>query len=165
MAKRMHTPKKRGFDSPQQEVYLSMWRTYDRLRAMEEALFDQWNLTAQQYNVLRLLEAKHPRPMPTLQLSARLISRSPDITRMLDKLEEQGWIARSRSTEDRRAVMVALTSEGRTQLREMAAHVKAMHVAQLGHLTVGQTRDLLALLEIARAPHEPEGSDWKTGKK
>jgi DNA-binding MarR family transcriptional regulator len=162
MAKRIHTPKKRGFDSPQQEVYLSMWRTYDRLRAIEEALFDQWNLTAQQYNVLRLLEAKHPEPMPTLQLSARLISRAPDITRMLDKLEEQGWLQRARSTEDRRAVMVALTTKGRSQLKEMASKVKAMHVAQIGHLTVEQMRDLLALLEAARAPHEPEGSDWKT---
>lgn len=163
MSKRVRTPKKRGFDSPQQQVYLSMWRTYDRLRAIEEALFDQWNLTAQQYNVLRLLEAKHPEPLPTLQLSARLISRSPDITRMLDKLEEQGWIQRERSTEDRRAVMVALKPKGRTKLRDMAAQVKAMHVAQLGHLTVEQMRDLLALLEVARAPHEPEGSDWKTG--
>jgi hypothetical protein len=58
--------------------------------------------------------------------------------------------------------MVALTTKGRSQLKEMASKVKAMHVAQLGHLTVEQMRDLLALLEVARAPHEPEGSDWKT---
>ena len=161
MTKKGSTAKKKAFDSPQQQVYLSMWRTYDRLRAIEEALFDRWNLTAQQYNVLRLLEAKHPDPLPTLQLSARLISRAPDITRILDKLEDQGWIQRDRSTADRRAVLVALTPKGRLQLKEMATEVKRMHVAQLGHLTVEQMRDLLALLEIARAPHEPQGSDWK----
>lgn len=164
MAKTGHIAKKRGFDSPQQEVYLSMWRTYDRLRAIEEMLFDSWNVTAQQYNVLRLLEAKHPEPLPTLKLSALLISRAPDITRILDKLEEQGWIQRERSTLDRRAVMVALTPKGRHLLQEMAVQVKQMHVAQVGHLTVDQRQELLRLLEIVRAPHEPENSDWKTGK-
>lgn len=154
--------KTRRFDSPQQQVYLSLWRTYDRLRALEESLFDRWNLTAQQYNVLRLLEGKHPAPIPTLQLSARLISRAPDITRMLDKLEFQGWIARERSTEDRRAVMVALTPKGVTLLKEIANPVKQMHVAQVGHLTVDQVRSLVELLDAVRAPHEPEGSDWKT---
>jgi DNA-binding MarR family transcriptional regulator len=155
------TSKKRRFDSPQQQVYLTLWRTYDRLRAIEEALFDRWNLTAQQYNALRLLESKHPVPIPTLQLSAKLISRSPDITRMLDKLETQGWIQRERSKEDRRAVLVGLTLKGVKLLAEIANPVKQMHVAQLGHLTVDQMRSLLELLEVVRAPHEPDGSDWK----
>ncbi|MFN6162303.1 MAG: MarR family winged helix-turn-helix transcriptional regulator [Planctomycetota bacterium] len=154
--------KKRRFDSPEQQVYLSLWRSYDRLRAIEEALFNRWNLTAQQYNVLRLLEAKHPEAIPTLQLSSKLISRAPDITRMLDKLETQGWIRRDRSSEDRRAVLVALTPKGLALVKEMASSVKQMHVAQVGHLTVDQTRSLLELLEVVRAPHEPMDSDWKT---
>ena len=154
--------KKRRFDSPEQQVYLSLWRSYDRLRAIEEALFNRWNLTAQQYNVLRLLEAKHPEAIPTLQLSSKLISRAPDITRMLDKLETQGWIRRDRSSEDRRAVLVALTPKGLALVKEMASSVKQMHVAQVGHLTVDQPRSLLELLEVVRAPHEPMDSDWKT---
>lgn len=162
MGNLVNSAKKRRFDSAEQQVYLSLWRTYDRLRAIEEALFDRWNLTAQQYNVLRLLEAKHPEPMATLQLSAKLVSRAPDITRMLDKLEGQGWIVRERSSEDRRAVLVALTPKGLALLKEMAGPVKHMHVAQTGHLTVDQMRSLLELLEIARAPHEPVDSDWKS---
>jgi DNA-binding MarR family transcriptional regulator len=90
-------PKKRKFDSPEQEAYLALWRTYDRLRAIEEQLFSQWQISAQQYNVMRLLDAAHPQPIPTLTLSARLISRAPDITRMLDKLETSGYIVRGRS--------------------------------------------------------------------
>lgn len=154
--------KKRRFDSSQQQVYLSLWRTYDRLRALEEAVFDRWSLTAQQYNVLRLLEAKHPEPIPTLQLSARLISRAPDITRMLDKLEGEEWIRRERSSEDRRAVLVGLTQKGLALLREMEASVKQMHVAQVGHLTVDQMRSLIELLRLVRSPHETDESDWKT---
>src|SRR5262245_22270781 len=78
------------FDSPEQEAFLNLWRTYDRLRALEDDLFGRYELTGQQYNALRLLRAAHPEPVPTLALAARLISRAPDITRLLDRLEERG---------------------------------------------------------------------------
>src|ERR1700722_733323 len=89
--------KPRRFDSPQQEAYLALWRTYDRLRSLEDELFANFELTAQQYNLLRLLRAAQT-PVPTLTLAERLISRAPDITRMLDKLETHGFITRTRST-------------------------------------------------------------------
>src|SRR5437764_2822231 len=86
----------RRFDSPEQEAFLSLWRTYDRLRALEDELFARFDLTPQQYNALRLLRAEHPEPVPTLALAERLVSRAPDITRLLDKLEQRGLIARTR---------------------------------------------------------------------
>ena len=55
----------RHFDSIEQEAWLALWRTYDRLRAIEDELFAHWELTPQQYNVLRLLKADHPQPMAT----------------------------------------------------------------------------------------------------
>src|SRR5450755_4254427 len=79
----------RRFDSLEQEVFLNLWRTYDRLRALEDELFSRYDLTPQQYNVLRLLKAEHPQALPTLVLANRLVSRAPDITRMLDKLEQR----------------------------------------------------------------------------
>src|SRR5438105_9824223 len=84
------------FDSLEQEVFLNLWRTYDRLRALEDELFGRYELTPQQYNVLRLLRAQHPQTLPTLTLGERLVSRAPDITRMLDKLEQRGLIERQR---------------------------------------------------------------------
>src|SRR5438309_5860979 len=86
----------RRFDSLEQEAFLSLWRTYDRLRALEDELFARFDLTPQQYNALRLLRAEHPDPVPTLALADRLVSRAPDITRLLDKLEQRGLIGRSR---------------------------------------------------------------------
>ena len=80
------SPRPKRFDSPQQEVFLNLWRTYDRLRALEDELFGRHGLTAQQYNALRLLRAAHPGKVPTLALATRLVSRAPDITRLLDKL-------------------------------------------------------------------------------
>ena len=70
----------RRFDSPQQECYLNLWRTYDRLRMIEDGLFAQHDLTAQQYNALRLLRAEQPAALPTLVLAGKLVSHAPDIT-------------------------------------------------------------------------------------
>ena len=102
----------RAFDSPEQEVYLNLWRTYDRLRAFEDELFARHDLTAQQYNALRLLRAAKPDGLRTLELAGRLISRAPDITRLLDRLETRGLIARTRLSDNRRVVQVVLTEGG-----------------------------------------------------
>lgn len=151
----------RHFDSPQQEAYLSLWRTYDRLRAFEDELFAEWELTPQQYNLLRLLRASAPEPTPTLSLVSRLVSRAPDITRMLDKLETAGLIHRSRSATDRRAVLVSITEVGLTLLKKIAEPLRLCHERQLGHLTEEEVHALTGLLRIARAPHEPAESPWK----
>src|SRR5215204_4618176 len=108
---------KRRFDSPQQEAFLSLWRTYDRLRALEDELFARYDLTPQQYNALRLLRAEHP--VPTLALADRLVSRAPDITRLLDKLEQRGLVARTRKPGDRRSVLVGITPSGAALLDEI----------------------------------------------
>ena len=153
-------PATRRFDSPQQEAYLALWRTYDRLRALEDELFARFNLTAQQYNLLRLLRAAHE-PVPTLALADRLVSRAPDITRMLDKLEERKLLTRNRSKEDRRTVLVAITDRGATLLDKFADPLRECHERQLGHLSAAELKSLVALLNLARAPHEPPDRPWK----
>src|SRR5438309_9283104 len=90
------SPTAARFDSPEQEVFLNLWRTYDRLRALEDELFARYDLTAQQYNALRLLRGEHPAGLPTLALAGRLVSRAPDITRLIDKLESRGLVERDR---------------------------------------------------------------------
>jgi DNA-binding MarR family transcriptional regulator len=151
----------RRFDSPQQEAFLSLWRTYDRLRSLEDELFGRHGLTAQQYNALRLLRAAHPRRVATLTLGARLISRAPDITRLLDRLADRGLIERERLAQNRRVVHVGITPAGISLLDELAAEVHACHARQLGHLEQGEVCTLVELLRKARAPHEPEDSTWR----
>ena len=151
---------KRRFDSPQQEAFLNLWRTYDRMRMLEEQLFERYGLTPQQYNALRLLRAAHPDSIPTLSIAARLISRAPDITRLLDKLSERKLIDRQRPADNRRTVMVNITRAGIELLDQLASDVRDCHARQLGHLSASQMRTLIDLLQKARAPHEPEGSDW-----
>jgi DNA-binding MarR family transcriptional regulator len=150
-----------GFDSLEQEVFLNLWRTYDRLRALEEELFSDYDLTPQQYNALRLLRAAHPGGLPTLALAGRLVSRAPDITRLLDRLQRRGLVRRDRPADNRRVVRVAITDAGLELLRKLAGPVRACHARQLGHLSATQLREFVALLHEARRPHEdPEGS-WR----
>jgi len=151
---------RRHFDSPQQEVFLSLWRTYDRLRLLEDQLFGRHGLTAQQYNALRLLRGARPEKLPTLAVGARLISRAPDITRLLDRLHERGLVDRERPAENRRVVLVGITDAGVDLLHELAAEVRECHERQLGHLKPNEMKALVELLRKARGPHENGDSDW-----
>ena len=157
----MRLMKARHFDSLEQEVFLSLWRTYDRLRALEDELFGRYDLTPQQYNALRLLASADPEPIRTLDLAGRLISRAPDITRLCDKLEQRGLIERERPADNRRVVRVAITEAGRELLRELRAPLRQCHARQLGHLSRHDLNTLAALLQAARAPHEDVSSSWR----
>lgn len=158
------SPKKKNhrsrFDSIEQEVFLNLWRTYDCLKSIEESLFDRFELSAQQYNALRLLRSAFPDSMPTLTLGRRLISRGPDTTRMLDRLERRGLVTRQRLSDNRRVVAVAITETGLALLAEMDGPVREMHRKQLGHLGPSEQSQLIDLLRAARLPHEDASCDW-----
>lgn len=148
------------FDSLEQEAFLNVWRTYDRLRTLEDELFGEHDLTAQQYNALRLLRARHPEPTPTLALASRLVSRAPDITRLLDKLERRGWIERVRRPDNRRVVEIGITPAGLALLDSLDAPVRDCHQRQLGHLSADELNALIRLLQSARRPHEKPDGAW-----
>ncbi|MDA0660265.1 MAG: MarR family transcriptional regulator [Planctomycetota bacterium] len=148
------------FDSLEQEVFLNLWRTYDRLRALEDELFGQFGLTPQQYNILRLLLSHQPGGLPTLQLASRLVSRAPDITRMLDKLEEHDFVVRERSGTNRRVVVVKIATAGIQLLRRMSKPLQDCHTRQLGHLPATDLKALRDLLLAARKPHETTDGHW-----
>ena len=150
----------RRFDSPEQEAFLNLWRTYDCLKALEDELFGQHQLSAQQYNALRLLRSVHPESMPTLALGRRLISRCPDTTRMLDRLEHRGLVTRGRRSQNRRVVDVQITPQGLELLESMQLEVQQMHQRQLGHLTHTQLTEFTSLLKHIRKPHEDSSCDW-----
>jgi DNA-binding MarR family transcriptional regulator len=126
---------------------------------IEDELFAGFDLTAQQYNLLRLLRAAQ-KPVATLALAERLVSRAPDITRMIDRLEERGLVTRARSAADRRAVLVTIRPAGLALLERIAGPLRDCHRRQLGHLSVAKLESLTALLKAARAPHEPSDSPW-----
>ena len=135
----MHKP--RHFDSPQQEAWLNLWRTYDRLKGIEDELFARHDLTAQQYNALRLLRGEHPQPLPTLALAERLVSKAPDITRLLDKLEARALVHRERPAANRRVVHVLITEQGLADLRGLSPSARAERI--IAHCAHPDYRDAL----------------------
>lgn len=160
MSNSSNRPQTGKFDSLEQEAYLNLWRTYDRLRSVEDTVFGPRGITSQQYNVLRLLVTHHPEPVPTLTIANRMISRSPDITRMLDKLEAAALILRTRPAENRRLVLISITKGGLGLLEEIAEPLQQCHTKQLGHLSKRHLAQLVSLLRSARKPHEQEKNPW-----
>ena len=150
----------RRFDSLEQEAFLNLWRTYDRLRALEDVLFSSHDLTAQQYNALRLLRGVSPGTVPTLALAERLVSRAPDITRLLDKLAQRGLIERRRPPDNRRTVRIGITPSGLALLEKLDEPVRECHARQLGHLRPAELKQLIRTLQSARGPHEPAEGSW-----
>lgn len=150
------------FDTLEQEAYLQLWRTYDRLREIDEAVFHSRDITAQQYNALRVLRSILPEEMSTSTLGARLVSRAPDMTRLLDRLEAQGYVKRRRGEENRRVVCVSITAAGVALVDDLAADVRRCGRRQLGHLDRKTLEKLVSLLRKAREPHEDRSTadDW-----
>lgn len=143
-----------AFDSLEQEAYLQLWRTYDRLREIDERVFARHGITAQQYNALRILRSVRPGALSTSALGARLVSRAADMTRLLDRLEDQGLVVRRRSAENRRVVGVSITAGGAAVVTRLAAEVRRCGRDQLGHLDRATLRTLIGILQRARGPHE-----------
>ena len=107
------------------------------------------DISSNQYNVLRILRGA-PDGLPCGELGNRMITRDPDITRLLDRLEKRELISRCRESQDRRMVMAKITPEGLKLLARMDKPVLAMHRSQLGHLGPARLRQLTELLQVSR---------------
>ena len=140
------------FQSLEQEAMLNLERTTAVLsHAIAEALKPH-GITPTQYNVLRILRGAGTPGLCRNEVRDRLVSQVPDVTRLLDRLEEAGLVERSRDAADRRLVTTRITAKGQQMLRELDAPVVEMHRRQLGHMTREQLRTLIELLGVAREP-------------
>src|SRR5947209_18400468 len=99
------------------------------------------DLSATQYNVLRILRGS-PDGLPCGEIASHMITRDPDITRLLDRLERRGLISRCRETKDRRMVMARITPDGLRLLGRLDQPVEEAHRKQLGHLGSERLRAL-----------------------
>lgn len=132
-------------------TFLELWRTTDILSRRLSGVLKAEDLSSNQYNVLRILRGS-PEGLPCGEIGSRMITRDPDITRLLDRLEKRNLISRSRETRDRRMVMAKITPEGLELLARMDEPVREAHRSQLGHLGRERLRALNNLLQVARDP-------------
>ena len=141
----------RPFDTPEQEAYLNLLRTTDALVRKEVEALKAWGLSPTQYNALRILRGAGEEGVTCGEMSDRMLTRDPDVTRLIDRLEARGLLRRVRSERDRRVVRTCITAEGLRLLSEIDEPARAWTKDQLGHLSEEQLRALIALLEEARA--------------
>jgi len=142
--------KRRRTAYPEEALFLELLRTTDMLsRGMVQVLKAE-DLSPTQYNVLRILRGSLE-GLPCGEIASRMITRDPDITRLLDRLEKRELISRCRETKDRRTVMARITPEGLKLLARLDEPVQAAHRRQLGHLGRERLRALTELLRDARS--------------
>ena len=111
------------------------------------------NLSHTQYNVLRILRGA-PQGLPCGEIASRMITRDPDVTRLLDRMEKRGLISRSRESRDRRLVLGRITPEGLKLVNRLDGPVQKIHRKQLGHMGKGRLQALAELLAAARSGQE-----------
>src|SRR5580693_4312592 len=142
--------KRPGMPSPEEAAFLDLLRTTDMLSRGLVTILRPEDLSSTQYNVLRILRGA-PEGLPCGEIAKRMITRDPDITRLLDQLEKRGLIARSREARDRRTVMARITGAGLKLLARLDEPVQAAHRKQLGDLGRERLRLLTDLLREARS--------------
>jgi DNA-binding MarR family transcriptional regulator len=141
---------KKPFSCREEELFLNILRTSDQLMRRVADVLKPADLSATQYNVLRILRGAVPEGLACGEISDRMVTRDPDITRLLDRLEKRGLVARSREKADRRVVTARITDTGLELLRKLDETVVRLHKAQLGHLDAKSQEGLIRLLEQAR---------------
>ena len=147
------------FSSLEQEVVLNVMRTAGSFRKGVSEVLRPFDLTAPQYNILRILRGAPADGLPCSEVGERLVSRDPDVTRLLDRLEKRGLIERGRSAEDRRVVNVRITQPGHELVDALDKPMKEVHEVQLGHMKKKHLKALVELLEKARGNEEEEDDD------
>lgn len=145
-----------------EETLLAMLKTADIVGGADEHFLKGHGITPRQYNVLRIVRGAGHQGMPCGEIGARLISRVPDVTRLLDRMEKAGWIERRRNTPDRRLVMIHLTTAGQQLVDDLDEPNRDFLERTLGQMPADRQRLLCDLLAEARSimmHHEAQASD------
>jgi MarR family transcriptional regulator, organic hydroperoxide resistance regulator len=142
---------RKPFRRIEDEAFVNLLRTADALMQGVAARLKPAGLSPAQYNVLRILRGAGPDGLACREIGERMIAKDPDITRLLDRLEERDLVTRTRDRTDRRVITTRITEKGMRILKELDGPIQEVHAEQLGHLGDERLRSLIDLLEAARA--------------
>lgn len=140
------------FTSLEEEALLSVVRTSAVLMDEFEQKLKPYGITATQYNVLRILRGSEPTGLGRNELRDRMLTRMPDVTRLLDRMEEAGLVERTRGDEDRRMVGTRITREA---LRLLAKLDKVITDDQKRRFQGVSPRQLQSLIDVLGKVRQP----------
>ena len=140
----------RPFQYMEEEAFLNIHRTSDILMQELHKVLKPYGLSATQYNVLRILRGAGSTGVTCKDIGSRMITRDPDITRLLDRLEKRKLLTRNRAKEDRRFVAIQITGDGLDTLRQLDVPVQQLQLRIFKHLGPERLRELVDLMESLR---------------
>ena len=134
----------------EERTFLALLKAADALGQEAEHLTRTAELTATQYNVLRILRGAGSQGLPCRGIGERMITHDPDITRLLDRMEKRGLITRERQKDDRRVVKTRITPRGLELLKPLDQPMRDLHKRQFRHMAGSRLKALYDLLEQVR---------------
>ena len=138
----------------ERDVFVLIQRLAAKLLGDVEDLLKPTRLSPSQYNVLRILRGAGVEGIPCSTIAERMLTRDPDMTRLLDRLENRGLVARARHSSDRRVIRTHVTEAGLALLKRLDRPINELHGRQLRHLGDKKLRTLSGFLESARQSGE-----------
>jgi DNA-binding MarR family transcriptional regulator len=144
-----------GKPALEDQIFVSLLKAADSLSQEAEQLLKSGGLTSTQYNVLRILRGAEPDGILCRGIAERMISRDPDMTRLLDRMEKHAWITRQRQKDDRRVIKARITAEGLSLLKKLDQPVHDLHERQFRHMSVTRLKQLAELLEEVAKRESP----------
>ncbi|HEY4900042.1 MAG TPA: MarR family transcriptional regulator [Terriglobales bacterium] len=151
--------KQARFANPQQEALLSLVVAANKLNDLVDEICKSHGLTRPQYNVLRILRGVHPKGHPRCEIAQRMVERAPDITRLVDRLQDRGLVRRTRGGEDQRQAITHITAKGLKLLQAMQPEIELQTATRLSKLSDQDCHELSRLCVVifeddARSPSD-----------
>jgi len=154
----------RPFARIEEEAILNVMRTAEVIEGVLSDFLKGFDLSPVQYNVLRILRGAEPAGATCSQIGERLLTRDPDITRLLDRMESRGWIVRERSKEDRRAVITRISDTGMQLVNRIDQPIEAMNQVVMRGLCHDDLDALITTLEQVREAFESDEAEERKTK-
>lgn len=139
------------FRSREQQAALGLLHAAEAVKRSLAKVIEAHGITAQQYNVLRILRGAGPDGLPTLTIGDRMIEQTPGVTRLVDRLERKGLVARSPCPTDRRRVFCRITPTGLDLLIQLDDPVNLWDARTVSALSPSDLDSLIVLLDQVRS--------------
>ncbi len=137
------------FKNEMQKALLNVLYTAWWLKTLSSKELKEFDLTHEQYNVLRILKGKHPEKMCVKDIACRMIEKNSNVPRIIDRLVDKQWVVRTQGEVDGRQTVISLTNEGIKTLAESTSKMETAHSGMV-NMSESEARMLTDLLEKLR---------------
>ncbi|HYG37679.1 MAG TPA: MarR family transcriptional regulator [Cytophagales bacterium] len=141
---------KQKFEDSHQKAVVNLIYTGNWMRDKQHGLFRSYEILPQHYNILRILKGKYPKPVSPGEIKEVMLDKGNDVTRLLDKLVNKGWVKRGLCEENRRKMDVVITAEGLAFVEELSIPIKSIHEDLKKSLSKEEAEQLSSLLDKLR---------------